>query len=66
MWHLYFAVYRGDRLLAVGTKDEVCGQLGITPRKLDWMASESNRERDKGKNRHVAIRFKMSDEELEA
>ena len=53
MW----AVYKGDELLAVGTKEEVCGQLGITSKTLYWLASPANIKYDKGGRRRVAYRY---------
>ena len=52
-----WAVYKGDELLAVGTKEEVCGQLGITSKTLYWLASPANIKHDKGGRRRIAYRY---------
>lgn len=55
-----FAVYKGDRLLAMGTMEEVCNELGYHKDYISWLASPSavkRMEESKPKNRKIAVRL---------
>lgn len=40
-----YAVYKGDELLAIGTKEECATQLGLKPKTIVWMASPAAQRR---------------------
>lgn len=51
---IMFAVYKGDELLTIGTKEEVCNELGCTWSTLEMQASPSYRKRRKtDRCRHI-------------
>ncbi|WP_308422478.1 hypothetical protein, partial [Enterococcus wangshanyuanii] len=51
-----YAVYKGDDLVAVGTKQECANQLNVKQSTIEFWATPSNLKRDKGK-RTVAVRM---------
>lgn len=55
-----FAVYKGDKLLAIGTMEEVTQELGYNKDYISWLASPSaarRMEESKPKNRKIAVRL---------
>lgn len=55
-----FAVYKGDKLLAMGTLEEVCNKLGYHKDYISWLASPSairRMEESRPKNRKIAVRL---------
>lgn len=55
-----FAVYKGDKLLAIGTMEEVCSKLGYHKDYISWLASPSairRMEESRPKNRKIAVRL---------
>lgn len=40
-----YAVYKGDELLVIGTKEECAATLGVKPETISWMASPAAKRR---------------------
>ena len=52
-----YVVYRGDEVLAVGTKEECAYRLGIKESFVEWMATPTaHRKEASGRGRMVAER----------
>lgn len=53
-----YAVYKGDELLAIGTKEECAEQLGVKPETILFYSYQSYQRRvEQPKNRRIAIRL---------
>lgn len=50
-----YALYKGDDILIVGTKEELAKYLGVSVRTIEFYRTPSSRKRDKG-NALVVIR----------
>ena len=46
-----YTLYKGDEILAVGTKHEIAKKLNISIKTVHFYGTPSNAERDKGKRR---------------
>ena len=58
-----YAMYKGDKLLAVGTSREIAKELGIKQKTVWWYLSPSYQKRRKsGKNRQELIRLDDKEE----
>lgn len=56
--NMEFAVYKGEKLLVIGTREEIKEKLGIDKKKLSVLASPSHRARaEKNKNTTMALRL---------
>ncbi|MBR3318708.1 MAG: hypothetical protein IKG21_12900 [Atopobiaceae bacterium] len=51
-----YALYKGDRLLGVGTKRELAERLGVKPETVGWYATPTCERRNESGNRLVAVR----------
>lgn len=51
-----YAIWKGDRCIAVGTAKQLAERLGVTVRTIYWLVSPSAKRRDKG-NSMVAERL---------
>lgn len=58
-----YAVYKGDQFICTGTTKELCPQLGIKPKTLQFYSTPSNHKRAENKNRLIAI--KLGKDEIE-
>ena len=53
-----YALYKGDKLLAVGTKKELANQLGVKIGTISFYHAPAYRSRDKNvKNRRILIKI---------
>ncbi len=41
-----FAVYKGDDLICIGTKEECAKEMGVQPRTVSWMTTPSVKKAD--------------------
>ena len=61
MKKIEYAVYQGDKLLAVGTADECAEELGIKPETVRWMtyptAKRRLTERKRPERARVVVRL---------
>lgn len=54
--HARYALYKGERILCIGTADELARRLGVELKTIYFYASGVNKRRDNG-NRLVAVRI---------
>lgn len=54
--HTRYALYKGERILCIGTADELANRLGVTVKTIRWYASPAAKRKDNG-NRLVAERI---------
>lgn len=52
-----YALYKGDELLAMGTKEEIAKKLGIKRNTVEFYGMPAARKRIKGKNGKILIRI---------
>ena len=53
-----YAMYKGDELLAMGTKEEICEQLGIKRQTLDYYRTNAYKERVKNRKNKCASGYR--------
>lgn len=56
-----YALYKGDKLLAVGTRKEIAEQMGIKPETVTFYGTPSGAKRSK--NGRVVIPLEEDDDE---
>lgn len=54
----YYALYKGDTFLWVGTKLELAQYLNVSPRTIEFYARPCYRKRNKKGNCYIVIRVK--------
>lgn len=58
-----YALYHGDKFIAIGTADELARKQGVAPETIKFYATPAYAARDKGQNRFIAVRISGRDEE---
>lgn len=54
----YYALYKGDEVLTVGTKEELAKYLNVSIRTIEFYSSPTYRKRNKKGNCYIVIRIK--------
>ena len=54
----FYALYKGDEILAIGTKKELALYLGVKERTIHFYSTPTYRKRNKGGNSYIVIRIK--------
>lgn len=53
----YYALYKGDEILTIGTKKELALYLGVKERTINFYSTPTYRKRNKGGNSYIVIRI---------
>lgn len=53
----YYALYKGDEILTIGTKKELALYLGVKERTIHFYSTPTYRKRNKGGNSYIVIRI---------
>ncbi len=53
---IYYALYKGDEVLTVGTKQELARYLNVNIRTIEFYSSPTYRKRNKKGNCYIVIR----------
>lgn len=53
---IYYALYKGDNVLAIGTKQELAKFLNVNIRTIEFYASPTYKRRNKKGNCYIVIR----------
>ncbi len=53
-----YAIYKGDECLSVGTKDEICEELGIKPQTFAYYRSISYKKRVANRTRRNGVGYR--------
>lgn len=64
--HWEYAMYKGDELLAIGTRDEICKQMGIAVKTFQYYRTNAYKKRLKQrKQRGIGYRtiIKLEDDD---
>lgn len=56
----YYALYKGDELVGIGTRDELAEMLGVKRRTIYYASTPTAFKRNKGK---MLLAYKLEDEE---
>lgn len=64
----FYAIYKGDDILMVGTAEECAEYMGVTITTVRWMSTEASHKRyfaslAKGNGKDSLMVFKVEDEE---
>lgn len=54
---VYYAVYKGDKFIDLGTAKQLAEKFNVTPKTIMFMNSKSMKARDKYYNRLLAYRI---------
>lgn len=57
----FYALYKGDEIIAIGTLKELGKLLNVSPRTIFFYSTPTYRKRNKGGNSYIVIR--IDDEE---
>jgi hypothetical protein len=57
----FYALYKGDEVIAIGTLKELGKLLNVSPRTIFFYSTPTYRKRNKGGNSYIVIR--IDDEE---
>lgn len=57
----FYALYKGDEIIAIGTLKELAKLLNVSPRTIHFYSTPTYRNRNKGGNSYIVIR--IDDEE---
>ena len=57
----YYALYKGDDPLYVGTKKELANYLGVSERTISFYASPTYQKRNPKGNNYIVIRIEEGD-----
>ena len=60
---IYYALYKGDTVLTIGTKEELAKYLNVKPRTIDFYGRPCYRKRNKKGNCYIVIRIKEGEED---
>lgn len=52
-----FALYKGDRLIALGTAEDLARWQGVTAETIRYYSTPAHRRRASGTNRFIAVRI---------
>jgi len=58
-----YAMYKGDKCLAIGTPDEICKQMGIKKNTFQFMRANTYKMRIKGKEDRYRTIIRIDKEE---
>ena len=58
----YYALYKGDTVLTIGTKEELAKYLNVNIRTIGFYSSPTYRKRNKG-NCYIVIRIKEGEDD---
>ena len=53
----YYALYKGDEVIAIGTLKELGKLLNVSPRTIFFYSTPTYRKRNKGGNSYIVIRI---------
>lgn len=54
----YYALYKGDDVLTIGTKQELANYLNVSIRTIEFYSTHTYRKRNKKGNCYIVIRIK--------
>ncbi len=57
-----YALYKGERILAIGTLDEIADEMNVKRDSVMFYMSPSYQNRGSGRNRRILIRLDDEDE----
>lgn len=52
-----YALYKGDRIIAIGTADELAQRQGVTAETIRYYSTPAHCRRASGTNRFIAVRI---------
>ena len=55
---IFYALYKGDNILAIGTKLELAQYLNVKPSTIEFYSRPAQRKRNKKGNCYIVIRIK--------
>lgn len=55
---IYYALYKGDTVLTIGTKEELAKYLGVSVETISFYCTPTYRKRNKRGNNFIVIRIK--------
>lgn len=53
----FYALYKGDEIIAIGTLKELAKLLNVAPRTIYFYSTPTYRKRNKGGNSYIVIRI---------
>lgn len=56
-----FALYKGDRIIAIGTAEELARRQGVTAETIRYYSTPAHRRRAFGTNRFIAVRIDLDE-----
>ena len=60
---IYYALYKGDEIKTIGTKQELAKYLNVSPRTIEFYGRPCYRKRNKKGNCYIVIRIKEGEED---
>lgn len=55
---IFYALYKGDEIKTIGTKEELAKYLGVTVETISFYSTPTYRKRNKRGNNFIVIRIK--------
>lgn len=59
----YYALYKGDTVLTIGTKEELAAYLNVSVRTIQFYGRPCYRKRNKRGNCYIVIRIKEGEDD---